>query len=53
MVVDVLGRVLSSQQVQLSIGTNNLTVPVASLASGSYRVVLKGDTVQQQQFIKN
>ena len=52
-VIDVLGRVLVSQQVQLSIGTNNLTVPVSSIANGSYRVVLKGDSVAQQQFIKN
>ena len=52
-VIDVLGRVLVSQQVQLSIGTNNLTVPVSAIANGSYRVVLKGDSVQQQQFIKN
>ncbi len=52
-VIDVLGRVLVSQQVQLSIGTNNLTVPVLAIANGSYRVVLKGETVAQQQFIKN
>ena len=52
-VVDVLGKVLVIQQISLSIGTNNISVPVASIANGSYRVVLKGDSVQQKQFIKN
>lgn len=33
-------------------GTNNIILPVASLAKGSYRVVIKGETIVQKGFIK-
>lgn len=52
-VVDLLGKVLQQQSTQLNAGINSLSLDVASLAKGSYIVVVKGETNQQQQFIKD
>jgi len=52
-VIDLLGKVLQQQSSQLNAGINSLSLDVASLAKGSYIVVVKGETNHQQQFIKN
>jgi len=52
LVVDMLGKVLKQQQAQLNAGINNVALNVATLSRGSYIVLVKGETTQQQQFIK-
>ena len=51
-VIDLLGKVLNQQQAQLIAGDNNLTINVSSLASGSYIVVIKGQSEESRHFIK-
>ena len=51
-VVDLLGKVLNQQQAQLIAGENNLSLNVTSLASGSYVVVIKGESQESRHFIK-
>ena len=51
-VVDLLGKVLHQEQSQLSAGLNNVSLNVASLAKGNYVVIVRGESVQKQQFIK-
>ncbi len=52
-VVNTLGKVVKQQTVQLVVGTNSVSLAIDDLARGSYTVVIKGDTMQQKQFIKN
>ncbi len=51
-VVDLLGKVLRQEQAQLTAGLNNVSLNVTTLAKGNYVVVVRGEGVQQQQFIK-
>ena len=51
-VIDLLGKVLTQQQAQLNAGTNTLSLNVSSLASGSYVVVIKGESQESRHFIK-
>ena len=51
-VIDLLGKVLTQQQTQLNAGTNTLSLNVSSLASGSYVVVIKGESQESRHFIK-
>lgn len=51
-IVDILGKVIKQQQVQLYIGANTTNINVAELGRGNYIVVVKGESVLKQQFIK-
>ncbi len=52
-VVNTLGKVVKQQNVPLVAGTNSLSLVIDNLAKGSYFVVIKGEALQQKQFIKN
>ncbi len=49
---DMQGKVLIQQQVQLNAGTNNIGLQTSHLAKGSYMLIVKGEGLQQKQFIK-
>ncbi len=51
-IVDILGKVIKQQQVQLYVGANTANINVAELGRGNYLVIVKGESVQKQQFIK-
>jgi len=51
-VVDMLGKVVKNQQAQLTAGINTISLDLAAIAKGSYVLLVKGETTQQQQFIK-
>ena len=53
-VVDLLGRVLTTQQQLLGTGSNSFSVPVDHLSSGSYLVIVNGKNgiIGQERFIK-
>ncbi len=51
-IIDMLGRIAYQQKVTFTAGTNSISVLVTTLAKGNYTVAIKGQTVQQAQFIK-
>lgn len=52
-IINILGKVVKQQSVPLIAGKNNVSLAIDILAKGSYNVVVKGDAIQQKQFIKN
>lgn len=51
-ITDMQGRVLQQQVQPLTIGSNNLSINTSNLAKGTYVLVVKGQVVQQKQFVK-
>lgn len=51
-ITDMQGKVLQQQQVLLQFGSTNASINTAALAKGSYLLLIKGDVLQQKQFIK-
>ena len=51
-VVNVLGKQVHQQQAQLNAGNTDVSLDVANFAQGNYIVVIKGEHLQQKQFIK-
>ncbi len=51
-VVNMLGKQVHQQQTQLNWGATDVTLDVANIAQGNYTVIIKGEHVQQKQFIK-
>ena len=51
-IVDIYGKVILQKQIQLGTGINKIMLNTASLAKGSYILVVRGENVRQQQFVK-
>ena len=51
-VVSVQGKIVYQQQTHLNAGITDVALDVSSLAQGSYILVVKGEIIQQKQFIK-
>jgi acid phosphatase len=51
-IVDILGRTVYQQKTILNAGINTISLPITTLAKGSYTVVVNGQTIQQTQFFK-
>ncbi len=51
-ITDMQGKVLQQQTQRLAIGTTSISVNTSNLAKGSYVIVVKGQIVQQKQFVK-
>ena len=51
-VLDLVGKLAIEQKIQLGVGANNISLPVSRLSTGNYVVVIKGETTEQQRFIK-
>ena len=51
-VIDLLGKVVKQQTVQLIAGNNNVSIAIENLAKGSYSIKVNGQSTQQKQFIK-
>ena len=52
-VIDMLGKVVKQQTVELIAGSNHILLAVDNLAKGSYFILIKGDEARQKLFIKN
>ena len=52
-VVDALGKVVLQAPTSLNAGMNNIPFNVASLANGTYTLIIRGDDILQQKFIKH
>ncbi len=51
-VIDLLGKVVKQQTVQLIAGNNNVSIAIENLAKGSYFIKVNGQSTLQKQFIK-
>ena len=51
-IVNLLGKQVHQQQANFIAGNNDVTIDVSKFAQGSYILLIKGDKIQQKQFIK-
>ena len=51
-VIDMLGKVVLQQTAQLNMGSNTVNLNVSTLSKGNYTVIIKGNSQQQELFIK-
>lgn len=49
---DLQGKVLQNQLLKLNSGNNNFNIATSALAKGVYLLVIRGETLQQQLFVK-
>jgi len=52
-ILDISGKMVKQQFIQLNAGANIIPIDVAALPKGSYLMIIKGNNQQQQLFIKN